>query len=216
MDRPVTAQSGFSLIEVLVSVFIFAVIGAISVALMSASLTAQDVNRAALDRMAALDRVRTLLREDAGQIVLRPVRDADGYPEREIFAADNDGLVRTGGPVRNERILLSFTRRGRANPGLLRERSSLLHVEYLVRGEALIRRVRAYPDATDLTPDSEIVLLDAIRDVELDVLLGAAWSRRLLVRAGGEVGLPSAIRLRYDWDGMGEMEHVVLTPGGVR
>ncbi len=216
MVRPVTAESGFSLIEVLVSVFVFAVISAISVALMSSSLSAQAVNREALDRTAQLDRVRTLLREDAGQIVLRPVRDADGSRERVVFAADTDGLVRTGEAFADERVILSLTRRGRVNPGLLRARSSLLHVEYLVRDQHLVRRVRAYPDATLRTPDSEIVLVSGVTDVELDVLQGAVWTRRLLLVAGAEAGLPSAIRLRYDWDGAGAMEHVVLTPGGVR
>ena len=216
MTRPVTPESGFSLIEVLVSVFVFAVIGAISVALMSSSLSAQAVNREALDRTAQLDRLRTLLREDAGQIVLRPVRAADGAPERAVFAADDDGVRQTGNLARDERVLLVLTRRGRANPGLLRARSSLMRVEYLVRADTLVRRVRAYPDATARTQDSEVVLVSDVSDVELDVLQGSAWSRRLRLTAAGEAGLPGAIRLRYDWAGMGAMEHVVLTPGGVQ
>ena len=216
MERSVTAESGFSLIEVLVSVFVFAVIGGISVTLMSTSLNAQSVNRDALDRTGQLDRVRTLLREDAGQIVLRPVRDADGYRERTVFAADSDGIDLAGAGARDERIVLSLTRRGRANPGLLRARSSLLHVEYLVRDNSLVRRVRAHPDANLRTPDSESVLISGVSDVELDVLLGAAWTRRLQLVPGAQTGLPAAIRLRYDWSGMGEMEHVVLTAGGVR
>ena len=215
MVRPVTAESGFSLIEVLVSVFVFAVIGAISVALMSSSLTAQAVNREALDRTAQLDRVRTLLREDAGQIVLRPARDADGSRERAVFAADTDGLAQTGGAFADERVILSLTRRGRANPGLLRARSSLVRVEYVLRDGALVRLVRAHPDANARTADSETVLVSGISGVELDVLQGAVWTRRLQLVAGGEASLPSAIRLRYDWDGMGAMEHVVLTPGGM-
>lgn len=210
MVRP---DAGFSLIEVLVSVMIFAVIGTISVALMSASLTAQDVNRDALDRTAALDRTRTLLREDLGQIALRPVRDAEGYVQADIFAGDADGLTGVG-DNREERILLSITRHGRANPGLLRPRSSLLHVQYLVRGDSLVRRTRDYPDATSQTRIDEQVLLERVSDVELELLVGASWTRRLHLPASGDGALPSAIRLRYHWPPLGEMEHVVLAAGG--
>lgn len=210
MDRP---DAGFSLIEVLVSVMIFAVIGTISATLMSASLTAQDVNRDALDRTAALDRIRTLLREDLGQIALRPVRDAEGYIQADIFAGDADGLTGVG-DNREERTLLSLTRHGRANPGLLRPRSSLLHVQYLVRGDSLVRRTRDYPDATSQTRMDEQVLLEQVSDVELELLVGASWTRRLHLPASGDGALPSAIRLRYDWPPLGEMEHVVLAAGG--
>ncbi|WP_300544292.1 type II secretion system minor pseudopilin GspJ [Maricaulis sp.] len=213
MTHAGAGDSGFSLIEVLVSVFILAVIGAISVSLMSASLTARDVNHEALDRTAMLDRARTLLREDLGQVALRPVRDADGYRAGEIFAGDDNGIA-VSGPHRGERVILSFTRHGRPNPGLLLPRSSLVHVDYVVDEDRLIRRARDYPDATDRTRLAEQVLLEGIEDVRLELLVGAAWSRRARLAASGEGVLPSAVRLSYGWPPLGEMEHVVLTPGG--
>lgn len=204
-------ESGFSLVEVLVSVFVFAAIGTISVGLLASSLTAQEVNREALDRTAMLDRARTLLREDLGQVVLRPVRGADGYVEAEIFAGSDNGLVRTDA-VADERVVLAFTRRGRANPGLTRPRSSLVHVEYLVRGDTLVRRTSDYPDAAPQTLTAEQVLVEGVTDVEVDFLVGAAWSRRALVAADGQGALPKAVRLRYSLPPFGEMEHLVLTP----
>ena len=69
-----TQEAGFSLIEILVATAVFAVVGVTSVSLLATTITAQDVNEAALDRINALDRVRVLLREDMGQVVQRPVR----------------------------------------------------------------------------------------------------------------------------------------------
>lgn len=204
-------EAGFSLIEILVSVFIFAVIGTISVALMASSVSARDINGEVLDRTAMLDRVRTLLREDLGQIARRPVRDAAGYRDPYIFAGSETGLADyETGP--DERVLVTFTRHGRANPGLIRPRSSLLHVTYLVHDATLVRRVRDYPDPGETTRITDQVLLEGVEDIEIDFLVGSAWQNRTFLSAEGQGTLPSAIRLRYDLPPLGEMEHVVLTP----
>lgn len=214
MTRPVPSASheaGFSLIEILVSVFIFAVIGTISVALMASSVSARDINGEVLDRTAMLDRARTLLREDFGQIARRPVRDAAGYRDPYVFAGASTGLADYE-TDRNERVLVTFTRRGRANPGLLRPRSSLVHVTYLVRDGALVRRVRDYPDPGETTRITDQVLLEGVEDIEIGFLVGSAWQNRAFMSAEGQGAVPAAIRLRYDLPPLGEMEHVVLTP----
>ena len=216
MTRTVPDEAGFSLLEVLVSVAILAVIGSISIALLSASLTAQEVNNDALDRTAMIDRTRTLLREDIGQIVLRPVRAEDGYAAPYVFAGDADGLAELE-RSREERVLLALTRRGRANPGLIQPRSSLLHVEYVLREGDLVRRATLYPDAAVPTPVSEQVLLTGIGSVEMGFLIGANWSARSVIpsesmNAAAAGTLSRALRLRYDLPGFDGLEHIVLTP----
>ncbi len=203
-------DAGFSLTEVLVSVFIFAVIGTISVSLMSASLAAQEQNGEVLAEATGLDTARTLMREDIGQLVRRPVRDETGRTLRTVFAGDADGLdaAREG-----EHVILSFTRRGRANPGHLQPRSSLARVDWLLRDGDLVRRVWRYPDGTAAGEAIERVLVENIAEVELDFLVGSAWSRRLSVVAGqGDQAFPRAIRLRYRTARLGAMEHILLTP----
>ena len=177
----VQPDAGFSLIEVLVSVFIFAILGAMSVAVLSSSLTAKDVSEASLARTAALDRMRTLMRDDLGQIADRPVRDADGYREPYRFAGDGNGLP--AGTGRQDRVLMRFTRHGQANPGLLRPRSSLVRVEYVLRDDRLVRRAWAYPDAAAAAVPSEQVLAEGVSALELDFLTGPTWMRRALLPA---------------------------------
>jgi len=209
-------ESGFSLVEILVASFVFAVIGAISVALMASTLTAQTVNEDALRRTADIDRLRVLLREDIGQIALRPMRDAQGFTRPYIFAGDTDGLALTGERSEDQRLLV-FTRHGRANPGNLRRRSSLVYVEYRLRDGDLIRMTREYPDQSDTTLEREQILLSGVERLEVDFLLGVNWSSRVLVPVSTDgATLPPAIRLRYDTPGLGEMEHIVLTAEALR
>ena len=143
-------EAGFSLVEILVSVFVFAVIGTISVALMASSVGAREINSDVLERTAMIDRARTLLREDLGQIARRAVRDEAGYRDPWILAGAATGLADYETDA-TERVLMVFTRHGRANPGLIRPRSSLVHVTYLIRGGDLVRRVRDYPDPGEAT-----------------------------------------------------------------
>jgi general secretion pathway protein J len=208
---PPARDAGFSLIEILVSVFVFAVIGTISVALMASSVSARDINRDVLARTEMLDRTRTLLREDIGQIARRPVRDAAGYREPFIFAGASTGLADPEAD-RNERVLMSFTRYGRDNPGLLRSRSSLVHVTYVSRNATLVRRVRDYPDPGETTRITDLIMLEGVEDLRVDFLVGAAWQNRAALAADGQGALPSAIRLSYDMEPLGALEHIVLTP----
>lgn len=206
-------EAGFSLTEVLVSVFIFAVIGVISVGLMSTSLNAREQNSGVLEQTGRIDMTRTLLREDLGQLVLRPVRTADGRSEAFVFAGDADGVH--GGTATQASAgitLLTLTRRGRANPGLLRPRSSLARIDYVLRDGDLVRRVLPYPDGGRAEAASESVLMAGLDAVELDFLVGAAWTPRIGLRPGQtEIALPRAVRLRYVTPRLGAMEHVVLT-----
>lgn len=205
------AEAGFSLIEILVATAVFAVVGVISVTLLSTTITAQDVNDQALARINALDRARILLREDIGQAVQRASRAQDGTTRPALFAGDVNGLDDRFAEDGDD-IILSMTRRGRSNPGLIRARSSLVHVQYILRDDQLIRRVSDHPDASPLTRWAEQVVIDGADDLEMGFLVGANWQSRLATRPGQEgASLPRAVRLRLNSQQWGDLEFLVLT-----
>lgn len=205
------SEAGFSLIEILVATAVFAVVGVISVALLSTTITAQEVNDDALARINALDRARVLLREDIGQVVQRSARAQDGAVRPALFAGDVNGLVDRFTPQGDD-VILSLTRRGRSNPGLLRARSSLIYVQYVLRDDRLIRRVSEHPDITPQTGWAEQVILEHADDVELGFMVGSTWQSRLATRPGQEgASLPRAVRLRLTTSQWGELEFLVLT-----
>lgn len=71
-----TVQTGFTLVEMLVALLIFAVLAGAGVGLLRASVdTQQSVNKALAD-LGAAARLRALLSADLGQAVVRPLSDA--------------------------------------------------------------------------------------------------------------------------------------------
>lgn len=114
--------SGFTLLEVLVALSIFALIGVASYRVLSSVMETNARVEAHAKRMRAVNRAFWLMQLDIEQLMRRNVRTAGGA----IPAGDNYLLVRNGAD-----LPLEFTRGGRANPlGL--PRSSMLRVAYAV------------------------------------------------------------------------------------
>lgn len=90
-------ERGFTLVEMLVALTIFALLAAAGVGLLRGSVDAQAAVGAKLADLAATERLRTLLASDLGQAVDRPSRDEAGA-ERPAFTGDERGLrlVRAG------------------------------------------------------------------------------------------------------------------------
>lgn len=113
---------GFTLMEVLVAISIFALIGVASYRVLNSVIQTDERIAARSEQMRAINRAFWLLQQDAEQLVRRNVRDSSGV----IAATENYLLVQNDGD-----IPLQFTRGGRANPlGL--PRSSMQRVAYAV------------------------------------------------------------------------------------
>ena len=84
-------EAGFSLVEVLAAVMVFALISSISVGLLTTSLRAKETSEAVLSDLAAVQRIHALMAEDVGQMVMRTVRDEDGLTDPRLFALDVQG-----------------------------------------------------------------------------------------------------------------------------
>lgn len=210
--RP-SRESGFSLIEVLVAVAVFATVSAISVGLLAGALRSKEQGEAALERLAAVQRASALLREDIGQLLPRASRTQEGLTDARIFAADIQGAeqIRRAGEGRE---ILVLTRTGWANPGAAQPRSTIQRVVWLLEDGALYREVSAYPDASaGLEPRRQLIMA-GLDDVSLDVLSAGRWSSQARILAGADQApvLPEAVRLRYELAGLGRIEHVALSP----
>ncbi len=215
--RDCDREAGFTLVEVLVSVLIFAVAAGLGTGLLTTSLRAKALQEAALEEAQAVERVRALLREDLGQLVMRPARRADGSAQPYVFAGDADGadplsLARSG----QARDILVLTRRGWANPGAARPRSTLQRVAWRLDGDTLQRVAWAYPDLARASEARALEVLQGVSAVELEFLLGGTWRSDAFIAPSGDEERPSlpprAVRLSYVLDGVGPVEHLVLTP----
>lgn len=208
MMTPHASRAGFSLLEILIALFVFALVASLSVSVLSAAVTGRETTTQAQTRIADLDRFRTFFRDDLAQIVAHPVRDSEGRSVDHVFSG---GRLATG--RRDRDVLLVFTRRGAFNPGQMDDRSSLVRVEYRLESGMIVRRVGTPTASTGGGADREQILLRNVDDVSLEFLQGVTWQNDVHVLAGGEAAyLPRAVRLTYELDMLGLIEHVALTP----
>jgi general secretion pathway protein J len=195
-----SAEHGFTLVELLVSLFIFAMLAAAGVALLRFSVRAQDVAEARLSDVAALRRAGALIAADLAQAAPRPARDEAGT-QHPAFLGGAGGET---GPA------LAFVRRGWENVDEA-PRPSLQKVEYRLAGGRLERRTWALVDGA--APASNIPLLDGVRRIALRYRdREGRWRDRWDPTRATD--LPRAVELVLDVEGEGVTRQLFLAGTG--
>lgn len=157
-----------TLIEVLVAMLVFAFVAAAAALSLRLAADAREQLSGAEARLGELEIARALIREDVTQIVSRRTRDEFGETFGPAFLGGLETRIRP--PVAGETLLAAFVRGGWVNPDYEAPRSSLQFVEYLVRGDALVRRTRPYLDDARGQPRFERVLIHSVSDVSIRFL----------------------------------------------
>lgn len=145
-------ERGFTLIELMVALFIFAILAAAGVMLLSGSVGAQGVVKQRLDGLAEVQRAASLMTADLSQAVPRISRTRAGTLAPSFFAA---GAAQADPAIQ-------FVRTGRDNPDAL-VRSGLQKLEYGVSEGRLVRRAYAQVDGAEA--ERAAVLLDSVTSV---------------------------------------------------
>lgn len=199
MRTPATVRSGFTLVEALVALTVFALIAAAGTAVLSMSIDNRFAVRTASDRSAALQRTRSLLKADLGQATTRRTRDRNGEPQALALV----GAKGPGEPV------LTVTRAGWSDPDGA-GRSSLQRVEYRLVEGRLERRVSPFLDGSPPGPPQ--LLLSGVTDLTVSFLLdGEETSVPIPGPAGGP---PDAMRLTLTLEGYGRITQLFLIGSG--
>ncbi|MES2835233.1 MAG: type II secretion system minor pseudopilin GspJ [Pseudomonadota bacterium] len=179
-------QGGFTLVEVLVSLLIFALIASACVALLSVAADSRFAVKAATDRLAVLQRTRALLKADLGQAVFRPARNEAGVRDTAALRGGEGGL------------LLSLTRAGWSNVSD-QPRASLQRVDYVLVGDRLERRVHAHLDGA--RPEAPQVLSTGVKTARVvflsDGIESPVWP------TGDRRTMPDAVRVDLTLEGYG-------------
>ncbi len=143
----------FTLIEVLVSLAIFAILSALAYGALSQTLDSVEFLNQRMDRLQAIQRTIRLLSEDLQQLSPRPIRDdlGDGFWP----ALDTD--FQSG-------FALELTHGGWRNPVVL-PRSTLQRSAYRIEDDALIRYHWNVLDRTLANEPLSITLLDGVESI---------------------------------------------------
>ncbi len=197
LQRQGRNERGFTLVELLVSLFIFGMLSAAGVVLLSFSVRAQEAADARLGDLADFRRAGALLAGDLAQATPRLTRDSGGAarPAFEGVAGEEGGVV------------LAFVRRGWENLDDT-PRASLQRVEYRFADGRLERRV--YPRLDGAAPRPATTVTEGVRRVRFRYRDGEGkWRERWDPTKATE--LPRAVELVMDAEGSGTTRQLFQT-----
>lgn len=197
------ASTGFTLLELLVAVAIFAVVAALAYGGLASVLDAREQTDAAAQKLRALQQSFHFLERDLDQASTRAIRDEYGTARAALL----------GGPD-----WLEFTHGGWANPGG-QTRSELQRVAYAVRDQQLIRAHWLVLDRAQDSAPYEAPLLDGVRALHLRFLnTDGQWSEDWPALAQSNlpiaaVPLPQAVEIAIELEGWGTVTRLLRLPG---
>ena len=174
-------EGGFTLVELMVALLVFAILASAGVALLSFSVRAQAATTAKLDDLAALQRTLSILSADLAQASDRPARDEAGT----VLPAFVGTAGGSAAPV------LRLVRGGWTNLDA-QPRADAQKVAYRLNDGTLERL--AWPRLDGAAPLPVQPLLTRVQSVVLRYRYRGAWSDRW--DGGGGVALPQALELR--------------------
>lgn len=155
-----TNELGFTLVEVLIALFIFSIISVGATTALMSSLRGQAQMSDRLDDISELETMRGLIKSDMASLELYQRRDAYGGFEPYVIQADGQ-------------VLFDFTRSGRSNP-LGDPRGDLQHITYLFEDGNLIRRSFSHINPAPQSSYIDRVLLTGLSKVDLGFLTFAS------------------------------------------
>jgi general secretion pathway protein J len=143
----------FTLIEVLVSLAIFAILAALAYGALGQTLDSAELLNDRMDRLQAIQRTMRHLSEDFQQLSPRPIRDELG----DGFGAALDTDFQSG-------FALELTHGGWSNPIVL-PRSTLQRSAYRIEDDELIRYYWRVLDRTLSNEPLSVTLLDGVESI---------------------------------------------------
>jgi len=147
-------QAGFTLVEMLIALFIFSVISVGTLGSLQSAIRAKDATAAATARHEDLSLLRASLRADLSQMILRENRDAFGGFDEVVFRGGFNEL-------------LDFTRLGRVNPAGIFARSDIQRIRYVFEDGQLIRRALTHENPAPLTANNDRVLISGLASADI-------------------------------------------------
>ena len=194
------SQHAFTLIEILVALFIFALVALISGQLLSRTLSAQDQLQDRGERLALVHRAMQIVQRDLLQLTNRPIRNSDDLERLGPLLINTDGF-------------LEMTRMGWRNP-LRHSRSEMQRISYRLEDEKLIR---GYWHTLDRGYDAEPAfqtMLEDVKRVEFYVLDIQGEEHKFWppMRQNEQVADPIAIILRIEIAPFGVIERIWQVP----
>lgn len=196
-----SSQTGFTLLEVLLALVIFAMLSLSAYAVLQGIIRNDEVSRDKITRLSELQRAFATLSRDFTQTIPRPVR-INGETSTVLFQAERFQLNSEDGAV-------MFVRAGWLNPGGELRRSELQRVGYRLRQQTLERLTYLYPDAVTGTEPAATSLLSKVTAFSLRFYRNGEW----LTQWNTPTELPAAVEITLTLEDYGTIRRRFLLTG---
>jgi general secretion pathway protein J len=196
--KKTSAVNGFTLLEMLVSLAIFAMLGLATYTVVNTTVNGHEAVLNQNTQLTNLQRAFVIMENDLTQLTQRKVR-INGEEANDSFFHVSDYLFES------ESIGFAFVRDGWTNPAMVLPRSELQLVAYRLVERRLERLYFNFVDNEMGTEPKVQVLINDIESMTLSYFIDQAWTEEL---AQGE--LPLAIKLSLETDTFGLIERNFL------
>lgn len=220
----ISRTQGFTLMEVIISLMVLAIVATMGVIGLRAILTTDSRQEQITDELAELQFAYLLIQRDLAQVILRPITDSRDEKRPGFLGSSGTvhGLEFDIAIAGN--LLIEFTRDGVANPQQLNDRSTLQRVTYTYDGEKLRRFAWLALDRFSDSAYLEHDVLANIKDLQLTYYDRYAqpfnqWSTQISYASGWMRNfqqmqvLPAAVEWRFEHPRYGEIIWLFLMPG---
>ena len=198
-------SQGFTLLELLVAIAIFAIMAALGGISLEAVITQQAIANENYRQLKSLQRTVQILCDDLYQLQPRGVRDVLGQNYELPLIADGRGMY-----------LLRLSRAGWRNPAGF-SRGTLQRVQYRLNDGALIREYWPVLDPVLAMEPIEEVLLENVALVKFEFLdienAQPEWEPVWPPLRIDASDWPKAVRFAIEIDGFGRIERLIEVPG---
>ncbi|HEX2549821.1 MAG TPA: type II secretion system minor pseudopilin GspJ [Gammaproteobacteria bacterium] len=191
-------KSGFTLLEILMALFIFTIVSIMMVTTLHTVFDSQTVTAKNAEKTSKLQLSLLLMSRDFEQAIDRPITNA-----KNIYEGAFIGSPRT----------VTFTHGGWANPKGQEQRSTLQRTKYAIENHQLIRSVWTVLDQSAKTLPTRRVLYDKVSDLRFEYLDEDGKFQNNWPQENRQTSLPVAIRVSLTLEDWGKITQLYLLKG---
>ena len=195
--------NGFTLLEVLLAVAIFAMISLASFSIFDGVLKSDETSRQHTKRLNDVQRAWLLIERDFLQLARRSMRIDGEAPQLDFIHSDIEQLSSSDQSI-------AFVRHGWTNPGLLIPRSDMQSVAYRLYDDNLERLHYNFVDAVAGEEPKVRILIRGVSALTFEYYYQESWQSEFK-----EQQIPRAIRVNITTEDLGELHRQFLVSGDV-